>query len=185
MKAMAEQKTQNRPKLVRDAMQHQVIGVVPEMTVRELIQLLLENGITGAPVLDPRGKVAGVVSVTDVLQLAARKAEIPAGRLACDPVLIAEEVGEEDSSDGAASGTEVLAQFTRRASHAVAEAAFDQFQVRDIMTPVAFSIGPKDPIEAAARFMLKGHIHRVLVMEDGVLFGIITPFDLLQAIEWE
>lgn len=185
MKAMAEQRTHKRPKLVRDAMQHQVIGVVPEMTVRELIQVLLENGITGAPVLDPRGKVAGVVSVTDVLQLAAREAEIPAGQLAWDPVLVADEIDDEDGAAEPASGAAVLAQFTRPGSDALAGSAFDQFQVRDIMTPVAFSIGPKDDIEVAVRFMLKGRIHRVLVIEDGVLFGIITPFDLLQAIDWD
>jgi CBS domain-containing protein len=56
---------------VRDIMQSEVLAVVPEMTVRELIHLLLEERISGAPVLGPTGKVLGVVSSTDVLRMTA------------------------------------------------------------------------------------------------------------------
>lgn len=184
MNAEKQALKQSRPTLVRDAMQIQVVGVVPEMTVRELIQVLLENGITGAPVLDPQGKVAGVVSVTDVLQLAAREAEIPAGQLAWEPLLVAQDAGGEGLED-APHEADTLIAFTSPEPESRAEAAFDTYQVRDIMTPMAFAIRPTDTIASAVDFMLKGRIHRALVVEDGVLFGIITPFDVLQAVEWE
>lgn len=186
MRADDQEDNQPQARLVRDAMQTHVVGVVPEMTVRELIHVLLENRISGAPVLDHRGKLAGVVSMTDVLQLAAREAEIPAGQLAWEPVLAAEEMDEDEAGEpGVASGAGRVLPFTSPEAGALPEAAFDQFQVRDIMTPVAFSIRPTDTLGTAIRFLLQGRIHRALVVEGGVLHGIITPFDVLQTLEWE
>jgi CBS domain-containing protein len=48
----------------------QVVTVVPEMTVRELVLTFLEEKVRGAPVLDPSGKILGVVSEEDVMRLA-------------------------------------------------------------------------------------------------------------------
>lgn len=138
----------SRGKLVRDAMQGSLIGIVPEMTVRELIHVLLENSIAGAAVLDQRGKAIGVVSMTDVLRLAVRDADLPGARL-------------------------------------IGEPSFDACQVRDIMTPIAFTLSPADTLATAVSFLLRGRIHRAIVSEHGVLQGIITPFDVLQALDWE
>jgi len=55
---------------VRDVMRMHVVTVVPEMTVRELAHALVESGLRSAPVLDPAGKVLGVVSQADVTGLA-------------------------------------------------------------------------------------------------------------------
>jgi predicted transcriptional regulator len=118
---------------VRDIMQSEVLAVVPEMTVRELIHLLLEERISGAPVLGPTGKVLGVVSSTDVLRMAA-------------------------------SGTAPDAR------------------VAEIMTPVAFTVHPEESLSDLARFFRRGRVHRALVMEDGVLLGVVTPFDVLHAL---
>ncbi|MEX2569966.1 MAG: CBS domain-containing protein [Gemmatimonadota bacterium] len=192
---------------VRDVMQREVVAAVPEMTVRELIQVLLEHRVSGAPVLDGRGKLAGVVSMTDVLELAAHEREIPAGQVSWAPALLAEEVdedlplsGEEDLvTDEAAIaggvttplGTPAVrvrddsVTFTQPEPGALPEAALDQFRVRDIMTPVAFSIGPDENLATAVALLLRGRIHRAVVVENGLLCGIVTPFDLLEAVEWE
>ena len=53
---------------VREAMEPRVVSVVPEMTVRELVETFQEERIRGAPVLDPAGKVIGMVSESDVLR---------------------------------------------------------------------------------------------------------------------
>lgn len=65
-----------RVRTVRDVMSPQVVSVVPEMTVRELVLTFLEEEVRGAPVLDPSGKILGVVSEEDVMRLALRP---PAG----------------------------------------------------------------------------------------------------------
>jgi predicted transcriptional regulator len=118
---------------VRDIMQSEVLAVVPEMTVRELIHMLLEERISGAPVLGPTGKVLGVVSSTDVLRMTA-------------------------------SGTPPDAS------------------VSEIMTPLAFTVHPEESISDLACFFRRGRVHRALVMEDGVLLGVVTPFDVLHAL---
>jgi CBS domain-containing protein len=164
---------------VREAMQLHVVSVVPQMTVRELIHVLLENSITGAPVVDPMGKVLGVVSCTDVLQLGGREAEIPAGLLDWNPVVPEE---SEDEEEAAASSTAV--PFTVSAA-GLSESAFDSYRVAEIMTPVAFTVGPDDTLATAVRMMRQGRIHRLLVMENDFLYGIITPFDILGTVVWE
>jgi len=138
------------PATVRDVMQTDVVAVVPEMTVRELIHLLLEERISGAPVLAPTGKVLGVVSGTDVLRLASR----PSGRL------------ENAANCGAVAGAGSLSERC----------------VADIMTPVVFTVHPEESLSDLARFFRQGRVHRALVMENGMLLGVVTPFDMVQSL---
>lgn len=52
--------------------------------------------------------------------------------------------------------------------------------VDEIMTPVAFTVDPDMLISELADFLVKGRIHRALVVESGSLIGIATAFDLLR-----
>lgn len=162
---------------VRDIMQGHLVTVVPEMTVRELAQLFTERRISGAPVLDRRGKPIGVVSATDVMRLVAHEAEIPSGQVDWTVALLAEECNEADP-DGA-----VPATFTASSPEALAESGLDQYCVGDIMTPVAFTVHPSDSLREVVAFLLRGRVHRALVMENEQLLGIVTPFDVLQAMD--
>ena len=137
--------SQAAPATVRDVMRADVVAVVPEMTVRELIHLMLEERITGAPVLGPTGKVLGVVSGTDVLRLASS----PCGQLCRPPA--------------AAAGARERC-------------------VGDIMTPVPFTVHPEESLSDLARFFRRGRVHRALVMEDGVLLGVVTPSDIVHSL---
>ena len=53
--------------LARDVMATEVISVQPSMTVQELAKLLAERRISGAPVVDYRGMLLGIVSDADIL----------------------------------------------------------------------------------------------------------------------
>jgi CBS domain-containing protein len=139
------------PATVRDVMRTDVVAVVPEMTVRELIHLLLEERISGAPVLAPTGKVLGVVSGTDVLRLASR----PSGQL------------ENAAAYGGAFAD---------------SGSLSERCVADIMTPVVFTVHPEESLSDLARFFRQGRVHRALVMENGMLLGVVTPFDMVQSI---
>ena len=55
-------------------------------------------------------------------------------------------------------------------------------KVRDVMTPGVIAVGPEDTIQAAARTMVQHAIHRVLVMRNGRLEGILTTTDVLRAV---
>jgi CBS domain-containing protein len=50
-------------------MTQEVQTVGPDMDVRDLAALMVEQGINPVPVLDDQGKMIGIVSRTDVLNL--------------------------------------------------------------------------------------------------------------------
>ena len=52
---------------VRDAMTPSVVSVHPSTLLREVAQALIDNGISGVPVVDVDGGVLGVVSEADLL----------------------------------------------------------------------------------------------------------------------
>lgn len=57
---------------VADLMRRGVVAVTPDASIRELIQILVGNGIDGCPVMERGGKVVGTVSTTDLLWLSDR-----------------------------------------------------------------------------------------------------------------
>jgi CBS domain-containing protein len=51
----------------RDIMSTPVVTVWPSMTVTDLAKVLSDKRISGAPVVDHRGKIIGIVSEADIL----------------------------------------------------------------------------------------------------------------------
>jgi len=58
------------PRVARDLMEPNVLTIPADMRFRELQHLLVETGCHGAPVVDDRGTVLGVVSAMDLLRAA-------------------------------------------------------------------------------------------------------------------
>ncbi len=55
--------------------------------------------------------------------------------------------------------------------------------VEDAMMPMAFSIGPDEPLESAIHLMAFEGIHRLVVLDEkSQLVGIITSMDVLRAL---
>lgn len=145
-----------------EIMNPSVVTVREDMTVRELAALLTENEITGAPVANRRGKLIGVVSVTDIAQSAAEGADFsPSGK--------GREFRKHDL-EGRASRIDL------REMHVEDEG----LPVREIMTPTVYTVPADTPVEKIARTMISGRIHRLLVTKRGRIVGIITALDLLK-----
>jgi CBS domain-containing protein len=145
-------------KLCRDIMTRDVITVSPDCTLPELCRLLSEDDISGAPVVDSQDHLIGIVSKTDVLR------KLLSGRLAPGlPGGTLQFLGLLDSMSGAAedSDDEALGQ------------------VADFMTTEVETVSPGTPISKAARLMSSNRIHRLIVVEQGKVLGIITSLDLL------
>lgn len=53
--------------LAKDIMTRQVTTVTPNITAQELAKIFTKHNITGAPVVDQKGNVAGIVSDGDIL----------------------------------------------------------------------------------------------------------------------
>jgi CBS domain-containing protein len=76
--------------------------------------------------------------------------------------------------DSPFAGQRVLEQWS--------ESEFDAVLVRDIMTPVSFSVTPETPLPELCEFLMKGRIHRAVVVEGDLLVGIVTSADVLRAV---
>lgn len=157
---------------VREIMQTTVVTVHPQTPVRELVQVLAKSRITGVPVVDEAGTIVGVVSTTDVMALAAWGADAHVPDVGDD-----EEGASDEESPWYFRAVDTPLEYTMRPDDRMSE-----YVVEDIMTPAAFSVGPDETIHELARFLLRGRIHRALVVEDGKLHGIVTTFDLLNVL---
>ncbi len=169
------------PQFVRDVMQWDVVTVTPDTPVSELLRILVANQITGLPVVSKEGDIMGVVSTTDVIRLGARGAEIGSGNLTWEPLAIPPEEMDEENAAEFFMISEDWAFPTEDQAQSMAQGIFEGYTVGDIMTPAAFTVDPNQRVSEVAKFLLKGRIHRALVVEEGQLRGIVTAFDLLKA----
>jgi CBS domain-containing protein len=154
-----------RPITASDLMNPEVLTVREDMAVRDLAAFLVDNEITGAPVEDENGKLVGVVSVVDVAEVASESASAEADRSNPD---FYERSWEESLSD---EEVEEIGELAGEDG--------DELVVRDIMTPMVYSVAEEDPVSAIASLMLEAHLHRVLVTRGDKVVGIITTSDLL------
>jgi predicted transcriptional regulator len=166
---------------VEEVMQRQVVTVSPDTSVRELLRVLAANQISGLPVVSAKGKILGVVSATDVIRLGSQEAELPGGPGFLEPLLVPrEDFDEESAAPFFLLGDDWIYPTSER-DGAESRGIFDEVSVEDIMTPAAFTVGPRETVGAVAKFLLQGRIHRALVVEGEKLEGIVTAFDLLKA----
>jgi CBS domain-containing protein len=74
------------PKLpvVRDHMDRHVASLRPEIDILDAVAFLLENHITGAPVVDKSGRLVGILTEKDCLRLVAAgvQGDLPRGSVA-------------------------------------------------------------------------------------------------------
>ena len=150
---------------VRDVMRAEVLAVEAGWSMDQLADFLVDKSISGAPVTSADGQLIGVVSLTDIV----RQNRLP-----------------ENGTDMEDTHDVYLYELERRMSRDELRELHVQYetpaQVRDIMTPMIFSVGEDTSVQEVAETMLKGRIHRVFVTRDSKLVGIVTALDMLQVI---
>lgn len=78
-------------------------------------------------------------------------------------------------------GGKLVGIITDRDIRSAAATAPAQVKVGDAMTKHVFTVAPETPVQEAAKLMVTHRIGGLPVMKEGVLQGIITETDLLQA----
>jgi predicted transcriptional regulator len=149
-------------KTAGDVMTAPVLGVRPDMTLRELATFLTDHQITGAPVLDQANHIVGVVSTTDLVQ-----GELDQGEVA------------STLSDPARDLREWEDRMNREDLRPLHIEQGD-LTVQDIMTPAVYTVRDDAPVAMLARTMVAGRIHRLFVTRGGRIVGIVTSLDLLK-----
>lgn len=146
----------------RDLMQTSVVTVAPSDTLASARRLFVDEDIHGAPVVDEQGRVLGMVSSTDLLRAAAEAhdSERP-------------EIGYFHEGDERHLA-ELENLFVQRLGDA---------RVSDVMTQGVVDVSTKASVAEVAHALCENRVHRVLVMDDGSVKGIISAFDLIALLE--
>ena len=144
--------------LAEDIMSPDVVCVFGDMDLRDLVKLLLDRGITGAPVTTEDGVLTGVVSQSDLLRYNASRDD--------------ELVMESDFYRTARVEGRYLPRGFQIDDTNTA-------RVSDVMTPVVHKVKRSTAVEGVARVMRRNHVHRVIVEEKGKVAGIISALDVL------
>lgn len=140
---------------IRDVMTSSVILVHPSTPLKEVAQALIDNGISGVPVVDADGVVLGVVSEADLLV-------------------------KEQGAD--AIRHRPLSRFFGDSKESRAQLIkLGATTAGDAMTAPARTITSSRSIHEAAAIMTAHRVNRLPVVDDGRLVGMVTRADLVRA----
>ncbi|MBS1149851.1 MAG: putative transcriptional regulator, contains C-terminal domain [Myxococcaceae bacterium] len=143
---------------VATIMSRKVTTVPSHLPLYDLICLLVDSNVSGAPVVDAQGRAIGMVSKSDLVWedhdwAEGRRALISWKRIAGRKVEADEDLFDERN----------LANKT----------------VADVMTSGALSVLPSTSIKEASRLMISNRVHRLPVVDEHeLLVGIVTTFDV-------
>lgn len=147
-----------------DVMTRDVICVPREMPMRDVGRMLIEQRISGAPVVDGEQRCIGVISSADFVALAQKGAQLQHHEFAvgcphCRGVSTEWQVFEVETLP-----LEAVTQF---------------------MTPDPVVVTPTTTIREMARRMIDAHIHRIIVVDEKKRpLGIVSSTDLLATLAY-
>lgn len=147
-----------------DIMNENVIKISQNATVKELVKLLLDNKISGVPVVNNKGVLAGIVSKAD-LTFKGGQAPFPLFFGPFENYVFFE-------------SKETLKKYEKELQKQL------ESKVKNIMTKDVKTVKPNTPISKLANIMIVNKINRIPVVDKkGRLVGIIARADMLKAIE--
>lgn len=140
----------------RDVMTARVISIESTAPIIQAVRLMLQNRISGLPVVDQKGALVGMVTEGDFL----RRGEIGTQRLRSRWLEFL--VGPGRLAD----------EYVRTRGRKVAE----------VMTREPIIIAEDTPLEEVAHQMERHRIKRLPVVRDGALVGIVTRANIMHAL---
>ena len=145
---------------VSNFMSRELIRVMPETSVKTVIQTLADHHISGLPVVDEDNKLVGVISELDLLWQESGVTPPPYITL-LDSIIYLQNPSTYD----------------REIHKALGQTA------GEVMTPKPLTIQESQPLSEAARIMHDRRVHRLFVLNDRhELVGVITASDILRAL---
>lgn len=142
--------------LVGTIMTSPAITVTASCSVAEAAKLMLDNRISGLPVVDAKGALVGIVSEGDFL----RRSELNTERK------------RSWLLEWLTSSGKIAAEYVRTHGR----------RVEEVMTTQVSTIAPTASISDAVRLMERQDIKRLPVIANGMLVGIVARSDLLRAL---
>lgn len=140
----------------RNVMTRRVVSVSPDASILEAVRLMLQNRISGLPVVEGGGDLVGIVSEGDFLRRAEIKTERRRSRW-----------------------LELLAGPGKLASEYVHSHGR---KVRQVMTTDLHTITEDTPLDEVVKLMERHQVKRLPVLRDRKLVGIVTRANLMHAL---
>jgi len=145
--------------LAKDIMTREVITVKPNDRVDEVAQLLVENKISGIPVVDEENHVVGIITEKDLI-VKASELRVPFYLTLFDSIIFLENPIRFNND---------LKKYTA-------------VNVKDAMTKQVVVVEEDTEISDVVKIMQNKRINRVPVVRNGKLVGIITRNDVLKSL---
>lgn len=148
-----------------DLMQRDIVAIAPDDTLRDALELMTENHITGLPVMDGKSRCVGLITASDILNYEeehANNSEENGSARFYDP-----ETQQWETVPFSAFGLE----------------EFGDVRVQDVMARELVWVDRAMPLKDVARRMIDERVHRVLVMDKQCcLYGILSAYDFLRVV---
>ena len=149
----------------KDIMEKNVKTVRSDLPFPDLERRFVDDDVSGFPVVDSDQTVRGVVSASDVMtQLCEERVDVEMSTAFYDE--------DPHVEFGSVSDDWVSAEVGKRTDHLF---------VRDVMNANVISVNSETSIHEVAALMTKKKIHRVLVIDDKCLVGVISSIDIVRA----
>ncbi|ABR50247.1 CBS domain containing protein [Alkaliphilus metalliredigens QYMF] len=142
----------------RDIMTRDVISVTKEDTVEKVVKLLLDNGISGLPVVDEENHVVGIITEGDLIYRS-KKLKIPSYFTLLDSYIFLE--NPQNLGD----------QIKKMVG----------YKVEDVMTKKVVKADINDSVEDVATLMTSKNVNRIPVVENEILVGIVSRRDIIKS----
>ena len=142
--------------IVESFMTRQVVTVTPETPILDAARLMLQHKIGGLPVVSEGGRIAGIITESDLLR--------------------------GGKSDVRTKPPHWLRLMVERGSLTDESTRLAERKVSDVMTPDPVTIAETAPIEEAAHLIAEHDIKRLPVVHDNKLVGIIARADIVRGI---
>ncbi|MEJ2041408.1 MAG: CBS domain-containing protein [Desulfosarcinaceae bacterium] len=143
----------------RDIMTTQVITLTPDMDITRATQILLDNRINGAPVIDDEARLVGILCQSDLIAQQ-KKLPIPTVFTLLDSYITL-------------PNSQKLEKQVRKIA---------AIKVADAMSPRPVTVKADTRLETVAALMVDNGFHTLPVVEDDRLVGIIGKEDVLRTL---
>ncbi|AGB40298.1 CBS-domain-containing membrane protein [Halobacteroides halobius DSM 5150] len=144
-----------------EIMTENVITVGPKMKIKEVAQIMIENSISGLPVIED-DKLVGIISEGDLI-VKEKKLDLP------DYIYVLGGIFYLESFDDFEQDLKKMAGI----------------EVADLMTKDVITVGPQSDVMDIATIFVEEGVNRVPVVKDNKLLGIVTRADIIRYMQEE
>ena len=155
-RVVSEKREHNRT-VLESIMQRDVYTIDSHATVLEAMHLLVEKGISAAPVVNSKGEPRGFVSDGDIMRHLSKRSQVYT-----DPILFIMRERKDD------------AEFDEKLERLMG------MEVRDIATRGIIGVDIHDDLPTVCRVLGDNHLKKAPVLDDGVVVGVVNRSDLTQ-----